>query len=354
MKIGPLNKNLKSRIDKLQDYIVPQPAADASPEAQIENLEDLLSDLEADLSRIASWTEELGIMDAHWQTLILADETGSEEAVFEDFVKKNEYSKVLIDGQEAETKLRSQKSKLVRAINKLKKQVGQPLLPETPVYSSSGTPIRGTVPYMTTANRSPAPAAPTVQLPKMGMKSFSGDFKAWIPWSNWFKVTIKNNMALSQLQKFMYLVSCMEPGSKAERCIAPIEITEANFEVAWTKLEDACGGDKNIIRNHWRNLQQLPQLKSNGTNATELRKQLDSIELAVNQLEQMGEDVQSKSMAIIIQQKWPPRVVERLLEREAQEVNGSWNTNSMLKALDHIIRLQEEVSDVCFTEAKRS
>uniref|UniRef100_A0A914EKC3 Integrase catalytic domain-containing protein n=1 Tax=Acrobeloides nanus TaxID=290746 RepID=A0A914EKC3_9BILA len=348
-KLGPTSKLLKDRLDALKSYAIPSAEAEETKEQLVEHMEDLIDDLDEDLRKINDWSQSLATLDQQWQALMAQEEdNGVESKQFTTFIAKNDYTVCMIQGQAKVSELEKMRSKLLRALNKLKKEAGQEAVNSTsPLRMTMSTPLTH---HQLEASHTPVattPAvAPTIQLPKMSMRTYNGDYRDWMPFKNWFTVTIMSQ-PLSPLQMFMYLHSCLEKGSTAEQAIAAISITEENFKLAWDTLEKVCGDQKKIIRNHWRTLQKHSITTLQNASNSELRKRLDSIKLAVSQLKQAGEEIESRSVQILIEQNWPPKVMERLIDKEAT------TSTEMLQALDDILKRQEEIYSLCYGEERK-
>uniref|UniRef100_A0A914D0D9 Peptidase aspartic putative domain-containing protein n=1 Tax=Acrobeloides nanus TaxID=290746 RepID=A0A914D0D9_9BILA len=131
--------------------------------------------------------------------------------------------------------------------------------------------------------------------------------------------------SMPAMNKFLYLDSCIEKGSNADDAIAPIERSDKNFDLA---------------------METLTRITKNSASNLQLRKQFDNLSLVVQQLKMAGQDIENDSVRILIQQKFSPRIIEKLLDKE--EDSEDWSTDRMLRALDHILRKQEEVKCIIF------
>lgn len=265
-KLGPLTRYLKDRMAGLKAYEAPSVQWEADgvpPETRVEALEDLLADLDVDYKRIADWVDTIVTLDQQWQAIIASDELTDQEAtVYNTFVQKNDYTVLLFEGQTKLSDLEQKRQKLAREMNKLKKQLGEPQIETSIAYRSS---IRAESAHNHTLAITTTPmatTAPTAQLPKLKMRFYNGDYRTWLPWIGWFQVTVIDQ-PMTDLQRFLYLVACMEPGSKAEAAIAPIPVIGENFKLAFETLRKVCGDMKKILRCHWDTIFNKQAITSN-------------------------------------------------------------------------------------------
>ena len=75
----------------------------------------------------------------------------------------------------------------------------------------------------------------SVHLPKLELKTFSGEYHEWRPFHDYYTTTIHSNTAIPTIHKFQYSRSCLK-GSAAE-VIESLELTDANYTEAWDMLK---------------------------------------------------------------------------------------------------------------------
>ena len=74
-----------------------------------------------------------------------------------------------------------------------------------------------------------------VKLPKLELKSFSGNYEEWQSFWDTFESAVKRNTDISRIQKFTCLKSCVT--GVAESAITGLPLTEDNYETAIVILE---------------------------------------------------------------------------------------------------------------------
>lgn len=74
-----------------------------------------------------------------------------------------------------------------------------------------------------------------VKLPEIKLPHFDGSIKDWPTFRDSFKSLIDSTPQLSNVDKFSYLVSSLS--KEAKRVVEVIEVTSANYSVAWKLLE---------------------------------------------------------------------------------------------------------------------
>ena len=70
-----------------------------------------------------------------------------------------------------------------------------------------------------------------IKLPVIALPNFEGDTCSWLHFRDTFVALIVNNTALSNVQKFHYLIASLT--NEAKDLISNLKITNENFLVAW-------------------------------------------------------------------------------------------------------------------------
>ncbi|XP_055615030.1 uncharacterized protein LOC129761337 [Toxorhynchites rutilus septentrionalis] len=91
-----------------------------------------------------------------------------------------------------------------------------------------------------------------VKFPEIKLPHFDGSIREWPTFRDTFKSLIGSAPQLSNVDKFSYLVSSLS--KEAKRVIEVIEVTSANYSIAWELLE------KRLIDEYERNLKMLKKL----------------------------------------------------------------------------------------------
>ncbi|XP_051153762.1 uncharacterized protein LOC127277018, partial [Leptopilina boulardi] len=126
-------------------------------------------------------------------------------------------------------------------------------------------------------------------LPKLDLPTFSGGYEEWLGFKDLFQAIIHKDNNIPKVQKFRYLKSYLR--ESASRIIENIEISEANYEVAWGLLEERYNNKRVIIQNHMTALLELTI--PNKDSASGLRNLLDTILRHIRALKMLGEPTES-------------------------------------------------------------
>ncbi|XP_011884078.1 PREDICTED: uncharacterized protein LOC105571220 [Vollenhovia emeryi] len=144
------------------------------------------------------------------------------------------------------------------------------------------TPSRvDTTPPPTTSSVSEIPEAATyVRLPKLSLPTFGGKYDDWFPFFDAFNSIIHSNASLTKVQKLQYLRSSLT--GDASDIINSLEISDANYEVAWKLLKERYDNKRVIVHTHVKAIMELPSMHKE--NATELRQIADGASKHLNAL----------------------------------------------------------------------
>ena len=111
--------------------------------------------------------------------------------------------------------------------------------------SSTNTQLSSTNPLTTVRSK----------LPKLILPKFKGDVTSYRSFWEIFESTVHNNMQLTIIDKFNYLVSFLE--GSALRSIKGLAITEENYQAALDILQERFGNSQQIISAHMDELLKL-------------------------------------------------------------------------------------------------
>lgn len=87
-----------------------------------------------------------------------------------------------------------------------------------------------------------------VRLPEVKLPTFDGTISEWITFRDSFKSLIHSNEHLSPIDKFSYLTASLVKDAKT--IIDSIELTAANYSVAWQLLETRFNNKKLVVKNY--------------------------------------------------------------------------------------------------------
>ncbi|XP_071576253.1 uncharacterized protein [Temnothorax nylanderi] len=110
-----------------------------------------------------------------------------------------------------------------------------------------------------------------VRLPKLDLPKFSGKYDEWFPFHDSFTAIIHANASLSNIHKLQYLRAAVSGNASA--VIGSLEMSDANYAVAWNLLKERYDNKRVIVQTHIRSIVDLPVM--NRENASELRQIAD-------------------------------------------------------------------------------
>lgn len=156
--------------------------------------------------------------------------------------------------------------------------------------------IQLNVPASTHAISPPNIFAPQkVNLPLLNLPCFKGSYSEYTQFNETFNSLINKNTSLDDIQKFHYLISCLE--GEALNLVTSLEISTQNYKVALDLLKDRYDNKRIIINSHLKSLFELPSLQKE--NATALRHFMDSFNKDLRSLKSLGEDIESWNTMLI-------------------------------------------------------
>lgn len=105
-----------------------------------------------------------------------------------------------------------------------------------------------------------------IPLPKLNIPTFSGRYDEWFPFLDTFQSLVHTNASLNDIQKLQYLRASL--AGDAKNIISSLEISAANYEIAWGLLKDCYDNIRIITQNHLKAIMELPSM--NDENAYKL------------------------------------------------------------------------------------
>ncbi|XP_072395159.1 uncharacterized protein [Diabrotica undecimpunctata] len=143
-----------------------------------------------------------------------------------------------------------------------------------------------------------------VKLPTIDIPSYQGSYTGWLEFHNTFNVLIHNNENLTNVQRFHYLKNSLK--GEAAGVIRSLEVSDRNYEEAWSLLKSRYENKKLIAMSHIDSLYNFPNLgKEDGV---QLRNFLDTIRKNLRALISLEEDVEKWDILLIyiLEQKLDP------------------------------------------------
>lgn len=97
-----------------------------------------------------------------------------------------------------------------------------------------------------------------VKLPPIKCPVFNCESSKWLEFKDTFQALFHNNVAISDIQKYHYLRSCL--GEDALKIISSLEFAAHNYKDAWTILCDRFDNPRLLVNNHLKSLFDLETL----------------------------------------------------------------------------------------------
>ena len=164
-----------------------------------------------------------------------------------------------------------------------------------------------------------------VKLPKLELKSFSGNYQEWQGFWDTFQSAVDGPTGISAIEKFTYLKSCVT--SNAESAIAGLPLTADHYKIAIDILKDRFGKPQLLISNYMDALLKLPSVNS-VHETKKLRELFDKIEINIRGLNALGVESQSfgNLLVPVVMEKIPSEL--RVVVSRKFGSEESWNLDA--------------------------
>ena len=126
-----------------------------------------------------------------------------------------------------------------------------------------------------------------IMLPVNALPTFDGDTCSWLHFRDMFVAFIVHNTALSNIQKFHYLIASLNNESKD--LINNLQIKNENFLVAWQLVSQRYNNERLIAKMRAKHLCQKPQVKKEDTSS--LRQLINHVSSHINALQALSFNV---------------------------------------------------------------
>ncbi|XP_062704645.1 uncharacterized protein LOC134286948 [Aedes albopictus] len=133
-----------------------------------------------------------------------------------------------------------------------------------------------------------------IKLPEVKLPSFSGSVTEWLTFRDTFKSLIDSNPNLSDVDKFSYLVASLT--GEAKRVVEPIDITDANYAIAWQSLTKRFDNKKLVVKTYIDALLSVEPLKRESYES--LSRLIDDFERNLQMIEKMNIDTKGWSVLL--------------------------------------------------------
>lgn len=128
---------------------------------------------------------------------------------------------------------------------------------------------------------------PVSHLPRLALPTFDGSFANWETFRDRFKSMIVDDQGLSNVERMHYLCSVLS--GDASRAISHLNVTEANFTIAWDLITSRYENKRRLIYTHLHALFSLPQVVCE--NSKSLQNLRDQTNLSIQALKNLGRRV---------------------------------------------------------------
>ncbi|KAI5639093.1 hypothetical protein NE865_08293 [Phthorimaea operculella] len=133
------------------------------------------------------------------------------------------------------------------------------------------------------------------KLPQIQISKFNGSHFQWLEFRDTYTNLIHTNERMSDIHKFHYLLSYLE--GDAARTISNLEVSNANYEKAWTILTERYDNKRILINHHLESLFNIQPLTRESEKS--LRFLVDHVTKNLRALSSLGQPTTSWDLLII-------------------------------------------------------
>ena len=182
-----------------------------------------------------------------------------------------------------------------------------------------------------------------VQLPKIDLPKFRGNYIEWVQFHDLFHALIHQNSSLTPAQKLQYLKLCLE--GDASTLIENLSISDANYPIAFELIKNRFDNKRRIRQAHFKALFDQRVLKSESAQA--LRTLHDVTLRNVMALTVIDENVQywDSVLVYLISEKLDPESRTRWESESINEKNPKFS--DLLKFINNRAQVLEISSGSC-------
>ncbi|XP_055633999.1 uncharacterized protein LOC129774309 [Toxorhynchites rutilus septentrionalis] len=123
-----------------------------------------------------------------------------------------------------------------------------------------------------------------IKLPEVKLPSFDGSITNWLTFRDIFVSMIDSNSQLKPVDKFTYLLSSLP--KEAKRVIESVELTGANYAVAWELLNKRFDNKKLVVKNYIDSLLSIEPMRRECYES--LTRIIDDFERNLSMIQKMG------------------------------------------------------------------
>ncbi|VDM97194.1 unnamed protein product, partial [Onchocerca ochengi] len=173
----------------------------------------------------------------------------------------------------------------------------------------------------------------TVNLPQLPLPTFSGDPKLWREFWSGFSVAV-HFQDIPDIQKLNYLMSCLK--GDALLAVRGYDIAPENYDVIRNVLTEKFGQPTTIKKSLYNELQSIKR------NDREWKATIEATERVLRQLEATGENLEHSSIEILIENKLPAWILDKVYQSKKER--RIWSVQSLRLFLAELVQRNEEVT----------
>ncbi|XP_055589791.1 uncharacterized protein LOC129741974 [Uranotaenia lowii] len=190
------------------------------------------------------------------------------------------------------------------------------------------------IPHSFTDNLTrPSSTFSKVKLPEILLPTFGGKFTEWVVFRDSFNSLIDQNSDLTEMDKFTYLRAALSSDALQE--IHNIELSAANYTLAWNALRDRYENKKIIAKSHLDVLFSIEPLKRESFDG--LNRLINDFEKNVQMLEKIGEETAG----------WSTLLAHMICSRLDGTTLRHWETKHATKEVPAYVPLMKFLKTQC-------
>jgi hypothetical protein len=133
-----------------------------------------------------------------------------------------------------------------------------------------------------------------LKLPTIKIPNYNGDACQWLQYRDTFKALVVNNVTLSKVQKFHYLIAPLT--GEAKDLISNLQITNENVVVAWQLVTQSYNNKRLIVMKHAGHLCKMPQMQKG--NSASMRQAINHVSSNLNALQALSLNVRIQDLIV--------------------------------------------------------
>lgn len=182
----------------------------------------------------------------------------------------------------------------------------------------------------------------SIELPPLNIPPFDGNFINWRSFYDIFERAIVEDTSISNSEKLQFLKTLVR--GEASQMISHLQITEENFDTAWTLLKNRYNNERRLIESYVKTLINQPHIKNDTPKA--LREIHDTTMECLKAIENLGvkTDQADFLLNVIILQKLDPETI-RLYETSIGEPRKMQKFDNLLSIIEKRFQTLEFINN---------